>query len=106
MKTLIRDRCPARRSALFLAGVAAALTGALAAPAVASNHPNGKGNDASRPAPFQLVADRDHGREQHHGRNDHRGRHEGYYGPPPIVYAPPGYYVQPGISLNFGIPIY
>ncbi len=112
MKIQIRNRSPAHRFRLvFFKGVAAAaLTGVLAAPAVASSHPNGMGGDAWRGPAFQLVADRDHGREQHRGGNEHhggyRGGHEGYYGAPPIVYAPQGYYQQPGLSLNFGVPIY
>ena len=89
---------------------AAALTGVLAAPAVASSHPNGMGNDAWRapcvptgrgPRSRPRAASRRHG---YHG--GYRGGHEGYYGAPPIVYAPQGYYQQPGVSLNFGLPIY
>jgi hypothetical protein len=88
----------------------AALAGALASPAGASNHPNTIDKDAWRAPAFQLVPDRDHGRERHRGANYHhggyRGGHEGYYGAPPIVYARQGYYQQPGISLNFGTPIF
>ncbi len=110
MARQIRDQLPASVLRLaFLLGVAgAALTGTLATPASAANHPTSQGNEAqgnkAGGAPVrQLIADREHGREEHHDGYHHG--HEYYNGPPPVVYAPPGYYQQPGVQVYFGLPI-
>ncbi len=101
----IRDQLPASflRLAFLLGVAAAALTGMLATPASAANHPTGQGNEVRVAPARQQVAERWHGREEHHGGYHHG--HEYYNNPPPVVYAPPGYYRQPGVQLYFGLPI-
>ncbi len=87
------------RLGLFCGLLAAALTGAAAAPALADGHDHGpRGRD-----------DRGH---DDHGRRGPPPRYEGpgyqgYYQQPNVYYsAPPVVYQPPGASINFSIPLF
>lgn len=111
--------------------LAATLGAAVARPASADEHGEGRWRDHDRHEdiwrgnywrdeyPHEEHRHRDYRRDDWHDahRRDHywrdefrhdeyRHRPDVYYGAPPVVVTPGGYYVQPGATLNFSIPFF
>ncbi|HVB69555.1 MAG TPA: hypothetical protein VNE67_17035 [Acetobacteraceae bacterium] len=98
------SRAGRARLGLLCGLLAAALTGAAAAPALADGHDYGHHDDRGH------YDDRGH-----HDDRGHRGpppryigpSYQGYYQQPNVYYsAPPVVYQPPGASINFSIPLF